>query len=141
MKTLEEKIEDLYTQQEEKLSQTEHLLNAFQEESVLFNDVTDDFVTIEQFIGNSVLETHDGTTGYLMSTDNPEIKIFAQFYSDDKKTWTYIKGTQITDVRYLVLDKEIDTQVKKLNKLESLVVDMADLQKRIDELNNEREDL
>lgn len=131
--------DQLWEQQEKLIGDIEFILQAFQEESPIYNNVTDKFPTIEDFIGDSVLSTSDGNAGYIMHGDNDEL-IFAQFFSDNKKIHTYVKDRIIVKQQFLVIDPEMEGPLNKLETLVKRVNDLKAIQKELDELEKEQID-
>ncbi|MGG5331653.1 hypothetical protein [Enterococcus sp. AZ163] len=127
------KQDKLWEQQDKLLGDIEFVLNAYQEEMPIYSVVTEDYPAIEGFIGNSILETGDGKPGHLMQGENGET-IFVQFFSDDKKVYTYIKDGLITRYEFLVLDYEIDTPIKKLKYVAKKVDELKKVQQELEAL-------
>lgn len=133
------KQDKLWEQQDKLLGDIEFVLNAYQEDTPIYSVVTDDYPSIEKFIGKSALETSDGKPGHLMQGENGET-IFVQFFSDDKKVYTYIKDEQITKYVFLVLDYEIDTPIKKLKYVAKKVDELLAIQIGLDEIDEEEKE-
>lgn len=135
-----ENVYELYRKFDDKYDEAEFLLNSIPEGNAINKDVTEEFETAEEFIGTSKIETTIGQIGYMMSTENPNEKIFAQFYSDNKTIHVYFKDGFINKTKYLVLDTEIDTSVKRLKKIKELVENMITIQNEIDFLEDNQEE-
>lgn len=133
---LEKELDELYEKQENTLSAIGFVIGCIEEETVPKKDVTADYSSFESFVGNSHLETIDGTAGRVIRQEDSSETIFAQFLSDDKEIWTYFRdgGTAIKKTRFFVLDVELDTQKKKCEKIEEYGIDLTVIQKKIDEV-------
>lgn len=129
-------LETLYEQADEVVGKIEYLISAFNEGSVIYNVVTEDYPTLEAFIGKSVLETSDGRPGYIAHGQDGE-SVFCQQYSDNKQIQTYIKDGKITEYKFLIVDKNIDTSVKKLQAIKRLTGELISTQIEIDKLEME----
>ncbi|MGL9969485.1 hypothetical protein [Enterococcus sp. DIV1420a] len=130
------KQDQLWEQQDKLIGEIDFILRAFQEETPIYNIVTDDYPAIEGFIGNSVLETSEGNAGYIMHGEDNEI-VFAQFFSDDKKIHTYMKDGKIISQQFLVLDPEMKGSANILNCLAKKVDELRAIQTELDELEEE----
>ena len=133
------KQDQLWEQQDKLIGDIDFILRAFQEETPIYNIVTDNYPTIEGFICNSMLETSDGNAGHMMHGRNDEI-IFAQFFSDNKKIHTYIKDGKIISQQFLVFDPEMKGSLNKLDCLVKKAKELRVIQSELDELEEEQID-
>ena len=133
------KQDELWEQQDKLIGDIDFILRAFQEETPIYNVVTDNYPAIESFIGNSALETSNGNAGYIMHGENDEI-IFAQFFSDNKKIHTYMKDGKIISQQFLVLDPEMKGSLNKLDCLVKKAEELRVIQSELDELEEEQID-
>ncbi|MGM0124894.1 hypothetical protein IGI37_002288 [Enterococcus sp. AZ194] len=101
------------------------IFNAYKEDVPIYNIVKDE--SIEGFIGQSVLETTNGSPGHTMRDENGET-IFVQLFSDDKKIYTYLKDGKVSRYEFLVLDKKIDTPTKKLEYIKKKIEELIAIQ-------------
>lgn len=133
------KQDQLWEQQDKLIGDIDFILRAFQEETPIYNIVTDNYPAIDGFIGSSVLETSDGNAGYIMHGENDEI-IFAQFFSDNKKIHTYMKDGKIISQQFLVLDPEMKGSANKLKCLAKKVDELRVIQTELNEIEEEQID-
>ncbi|EGO5188114.1 hypothetical protein KZ109_002719 [Enterococcus faecalis] len=137
METKEINLEKLYSKQDYLLDDLERSLELYQENITPSEVVTYRFNSIEEFIGESILETADGMTGYFMNSEDPQVSIFVQCYSGGKQTWTYIKESRVQHVDYLISDKSLDTPLKRLEKLQECINKMREVQVAIEQLEGD----
>ena len=133
------KQDQLWEPQDKLIGDIDFILRAFQEETPIYNIVTDNYPTIEKFIADSVLETSDGNAGHIMHGENDEI-IFAQFFSDNKKIHTYMKDGKIISQQFLVLDPELKGSLNKLDCLVKKAEELRVIQSELDEIEENQID-
>lgn len=133
------KQQELWKKQEQLVEEIDFVLGAFREDTPIFTDATEKFPTIEAFIGQSVLETADGLPGYTMQGIDGQT-IFVQFFSDNKQLCTHLKDGKIVKYQYLVINENLDTPTKRLDHFVGKVHELKELQKELDELEEEQID-
>ena len=131
--------DELWKRQDQLIDETEFLLEAFKEGSPIYEVVTDSFPTIESFIGQSTLETSDGSPGYTLQAENGET-IFIQCFSDNKQINTYLRDGEIVRYQFLRVNVELDTPKKRLNKFSENVKELKEIQDELDKFEKEQTD-
>lgn len=129
--------EKLWDEQNSLIEGINFILKAYQEETPINKLVTNDYPTIEGFIGQSVLETCDGNTGFFMGGPNGE-NIYVQFFSEGKKIHTYMKDGKILKYDFLITDNELDSPMKKLKHLKNKIIELQKIQYDLDVLDKEK---
>jgi hypothetical protein len=114
-------------------------LESFQEGGSPFRDVTHEYPSFEGFVGESILGTIDGSPGYTMQSEGGET-IFVQDLSAGKQIWTYFKDGQVSKYKFLEVDTEIDTPMKKLAYVGKGIEELKMIQSELDEIKENQID-
>lgn len=114
-------------------------LESFQEGGSPFRDVTHEYPSFEAFVGESILGTIDGSPGYTMQSESGET-IFVQDLSTGKQIWTYFKDGQVSKYKFLEVDSEIYTPMRKLDYVGKGIEELKMIQSDLDELEEDQID-
>lgn len=129
------KQDKLWDKQGKLIEDIRFTLETFEEETVSFIDVTEEYPTTNDFIGQSVIETYGGNLGYSMCGEDGET-IFAQSFSGKKQIWTHLSNGGIKKIQFLVVDPSTETPIKKIDYVAKKINELREAQQELEVLES-----